>query len=327
MTIDVVIVNYRTGPLVVDTLASLAPEARDHPGLRVVVADNASPDDSLAVIRDAVTARGWASWVTVHATGRNAGFGAGNNAGARAAAQARGESADLVWFLNPDTLVKPGCVAEILAFMSAHPRVGVLGTRLLNADERTIDWSAHREPSPLGELEWAANLGPVSRLLANAAMSSPPPATPAACDWVSGASMIVRRQTLADTHGFDEGFFLYFEEVDLCRRARNGGWEVWFAPSPTVVHLEGQSTGITETRRRRPAFWYQSRRRYFTKHRGVMGLVFADICWAAGRTLNVCKRILRRPADTRDPLNLTSDLLLGDLRAILLGRSLHAPPP
>lgn len=327
MTIDVVIVNYRTGPLVIDTLVSLEPEARLHPGLRAIVVDNASPDESLALIQTAVAQRGWTAWVTVHATGRNAGFGAGNNAGARAGTQSRGQPADLVWFLNPDTLVQPGCVAQIIDFMAANPHVGVLGTRLLDADRTVTDWSAHREPSPLGELEWAANFGPVSRLLSRSAMNYPPPDAPSACDWVSGASMVVRRETLQAVDGFDEGFFLYFEEVDLCRRAREAGWQVWFHPVPAVVHLEGQSTGITETRRRRPAFWYQSRRRYFTKHRGVAGLILADACWATGRCVHLLKRTLRPGGLNRNPLKLTSDLLLGDLSAIVRRRTMHAPPP
>ena len=82
--------------------------------------------------------------------------------------------------------------------------------------------------------------------------------------------------------GFDEGFFLYFEEIDLCKRVRNAGWKVAYEPRTAVVHLEGQTTGVQGSRPR-PGYWYASRRRFFMKHRGASALVAADALWLAGR--------------------------------------------
>ncbi len=317
----IVIVNYRTAALATDCLRSLAPQVGDLAGGRVLVVDNDSGDGSREAIAAAVAGAGWQDWVQVFAGGRNGGFSFGNNIGIRAALAAA-PAPECILLLNPDTVVRPGAIKALVAFMRAHPQVGIVGSQLENATGG-IDCSAHRTPSPLGELDAGARLGPLSRLLARYVVSPPVRQQAHACDWVSGASMLVRRRVFDDIGPMDEGFFLYFEEVDFCRRAGAAGWQVWYEPKSRVLHLEGASTGIRSKARRRAGYWYDSRRRFFVKHHGVAGLLLADTLWAIGRLSFLLRRALRlggRNDAHADPHRFMFDLLWGDLRALLAGR-------
>lgn len=316
----VVIVNYRTAVLAVDCLRALAAQTDDLGGGRVLVVDNASGDGSAEIIAAAIAEHGWSDWAEVLPEARNGGFAYGNNAGIRAALAApRGP--DFLLLLNPDTIARPGAIGALVAFMHDHPRAGIAGSRLENA-AGGVDCSAHRDHSPLSELDDAARLGPLTRLLHRHAVSPPVRNEAHACDWVSGASLMIRREVIEAIGPMDEGYFLYFEEVDYCRRARDAGWSVWYVPASRVVHLEGASTGIRDAARRRPGYWYASRRRYFAKHYGIAGLLAADVLWALGRASYLLRRALRLGGQTpaRDPKWFMADLLLGDVWAVLSGR-------
>lgn len=316
----IVIVNYRTAELTLGCLRSLAPQVGDLGGGRVVVVDNASGDGSETRLADAIRREGWSDWARLLPQARNGGFAFGNNAGIRAALGGW-EGADLVWLLNPDTVVRPGTLRQLLEAMAGHPEAGIVGSGLENA-RGGRECSAHRFPSPLGELEGTARTGPVSRLLERHAVSFPPRDEAHACDWVSGASMLIRREVLEQVGPMDEGYFLYFEEVDYCCRAREAGWTVWYAPQARVLHLEGAATGIAAGSRRRAAYWYDSRRRFFTRRYGRLGLLAADALWAAGRGLHLSRRALGLSGrdGPKDPRWYSFDLLWGDLRALLGSR-------
>ncbi|MEO5881838.1 MAG: glycosyltransferase family 2 protein [Caldimonas sp.] len=320
-SLHVVIVNYRTGRLAVDCLQSLAPMVHDLHGGRVVVVDNDSGDDSVDLIRCAIAERCWSGWAELHALPRNGGFAYGNNA---AIARVRELDPDFgaVLLLNPDTVASPGLFIHLAEGLRANFGVGIVGAAIEN-ENGIAQCSAHRQPSPLTELDSAAQLGPLSRWLAG---SSPLPGVPSEtaheCDWVSGACMAVRREVLEAIGPMDEGFFLYFEEVDFCLRARRAGWSCWFIPAARIRHFEGASTGIRVSRRRRPSYWYSSRRRFFVKAYGVAGLLAADLMWAFGRLSLVTRRALRlggRAGCDSEPTRYAFDLLGGDLRAIANG--------
>jgi N-acetylglucosaminyl-diphospho-decaprenol L-rhamnosyltransferase len=316
----VVVVNYRTGRLAVDCVASLAAEGAALRGGRVVIVDNDSGDDSLSVLGAAVAERGWSSWVEVLALPRNGGFAYGNNA---AIARVREIAPDFaaVVLLNPDTIAHAGTVARLIDHLDRHPRVGIAGAAIEDGHGvRAV--SAHAMPSPLGELEAAAQLGVLSRVLARRVVSPSPRQASHACDWVSGACMAIRREVLDAIGPFDEGFFLYYEEVDFCRRASQAGWSCWFVADALVVHFEGASTGIKEARRRLPAYWFASRRRFFVKAYGVLGLLAADALWLLGRASLVARRALGfggRSGAGEEPIGMTRDLLGGDVKALFAG--------
>jgi N-acetylglucosaminyl-diphospho-decaprenol L-rhamnosyltransferase len=319
-SVFVVIVNYRTGRFVVDCLASLAAQISDLRGGRVIVVDNDSGDDSLTVIAGAIATRQWSHWAEVIALPRNGGFAYGNNA---AIGRARQLAPDFraVILLNPDTLARAGVVARLIGHLDAYPDAGIAGAAIDNeVGERAI--SAHAMPTPLGELEGAAELGVLSRLLRRYAVSPPPRDVSHACDWVSGACMAIRREVLDAIGPFDERFFLYYEEVDFCRRAARAGWSCWFVADARVVHFEGASTRIREPRRRLPAYWFASRRRFFLKSYGVLGLLAADVLRCVGRASLLLRRTLGvggRQSVASEPLRATRDLVASDLRALVAG--------
>lgn len=319
MKLQIVIVNYRSAKLVGDCLHSLFGERDSSCDWGVVVVDNASGDDSVPQLSHLLEAECWGDWVKLSPQARNGGFSFGNNVGIRLCLDS-GEMPEYFMLLNPDTVVRPGAIRALIEFLDTHPSVGIAGSLLENPNG-TVDCSAHQMPSPLGELEGAARLGVLSRLLKKHRVSPPLQSHSHKCDWVSGAAMIVRRQVIEEIGLMDERFFLYFEEVDYCARAKKSGWECWYVPESRVMHLEGAATGIQAVAKRRPAYWYDSRRRFFVKHQGVVGLFLSDFFWVIGRLSYLFRRLVRLGAQgvNRDPKYFMFDLLWGDLRALFAG--------
>jgi len=319
-SIWIVIVNFRTSDLTIDCLRSLSKQVADLSNLHLVVVDNSSGDDSVLKITNAIESERWSSWVEVMPLDRNGGFAFGNNASIRQAL-ASTHLIDYVMLLNPDTIPLPGAIKALVDFMDTNPDAGIAGSQLVNT-KGGVECSAHNFPSPLNELNGGARLGVLSRLLSLKETSAAQTISHQ-CDWVSGASMIIRRQLLEDIDLMDEEYFLYFEEVDFCHRAYQAGWECWYVPDSRVIHLEGASTDICSTAKRRAGYWYDSRRRFFVKHYGISGLAVADVLWALGRSTYLLRRSLNLGASgnhNNDPKYFMFDLLWGDLRAILTGR-------
>jgi N-acetylglucosaminyl-diphospho-decaprenol L-rhamnosyltransferase len=312
----VIIVNYRSARLVVDCLHSLAPEVRDNPGMRVVIVDNASGDDSVAVLRQAIREAGW-TWADVVLLDRNGGFAFGNNAAVRRLLT-DSEPPDFIWLLNPDTIVRPGAACPLIDLLTSHPNVGIVGGGLEDLDG-TRQTSAFRFPTIPGELEITLRLGVVTRLLERFRIPVPPTGRAHRTDWVNGASMMVRRAVFETVGLMDEGYFLYFEETDFCRRARRAGWDVWHEPASRVVHLEGQTTGVTganRTMKRRPGYWFDSRTRYFRKHLGWTAAFLADVVHVAGLFgWKVYSRVRGKPDP--DPPHLLPDFATHAVRSWL----------
>ena len=274
-------------------------------------------------LRAVIDSERWQRWASLLPLDRNGGFAYGNNAGIRKALQSVCR-VDYVMLLNPDTIAHDGAISALVDFMDSHRYVGMAGSLLLNA-EGVAESSAHQTLSPLGELVSGARLDILSRALQRYAVTPPIRLTAHECDWVSGASMIVRREVFENIGLLDEGYFLYFEEADFCLRAQKGGWKIWYVPDSRVAHFEGASTGIRSVVRRRPQYWYDSRRRYFVKHFGVPGLILADALWAVGRTTLTLRRMLwlGTGGNVQDPKWFAFDLLWSDLRSLVSGTILQ----
>jgi GT2 family glycosyltransferase len=305
----VAIVNYRTPVLTVECLRSLAAERGRVPWLRAVVADAASGDDSVAAIGAAIAREGFAGWASLAPLPRNGGFAYGNNAVLAPALRAA-EPPDYLMLLNPDTVVRPGAVAALVAFLEAHPAVGIAGSRL-EGPGGELQHSAFRVPGVLSELEFGLRLGWVSRLLARWSVSAPPRVEAHETGWVSGAALMVRREVFERVGLLDEGYFLYFEELDFCLRAARAGWPSWHVPESRVVHLAGQSTGLSGahgTPDRWPSHWFESRRRFFLKSFSPAKALAADLAFAAGFALWRIRRRLQRRPDT-DPPHFLADFV------------------
>ena len=319
-SVFVVIVNYRTGSLTIDCLASLASEVVDLRGGKVIVVDNASGDGSAALISDAILERGWQGWAELIELPRNGGFAYGNNHAIR---RARSHQPSLlaVVCLNPDTRVLPGAIALLIDALERRPDAGIIGSSIEDEHGR-VQRTAHPFHSPWSELDSGAQFGLITRLVGKRSLGRPVGQRAEACDWVSGACMAVRTEVFDRIGMLDEGYFLYFEETDFCLRARRAGWSCWYVPEARVIHFEGASTGIRDARRRRAAYWFDSRRRFFARAHGILGLIAADLLWSIGRASFVVRRGLGlggAPKGGPEPARFAFDLLTGDAKAILRG--------
>ncbi len=316
MRLEVIIVNYRTSGEAEACLRSLAREAPQSGQFHVTVVDNASGDDSATRLNRRRHCEGW-TWMRLMCLKQNLAFGGGNNTAIHQSLAAA-DPPDAFLLLNPDTVVRPGAVETLVAFLDRHTQAGIVGAQLEDANGR-LQPSARLRPTPWSELLAGTRLGILSRILNRHRVNLPLGTKPTRCDWVSGAAMLIRRQTLEDVGGFDEGFFLYFEELDLCLRALNAGWEVWHHPEARVVHAEGAATGIG-SRGRKPVYWFDSRRRYLVKHHGLSGLVLADLLWGIGHATYWIRRRLGLVRSKQEDIpRLAYDLLTRDLRAVLRG--------
>ncbi len=289
LDIAVVIVTYKTARLTIDALRSLESERRV-PDLRIraIVVDNASGD--LPEIAQAVSQNTWSSWVSLVAAPKNGGFAYGNNLGIEHAYLEREPA--YVYLLNPDAQVRPGAIAELARFLEARPDVGIAGSSFERPDGN--DWPiAFRFPTRLSEVEAGLQWGLVTRLLHRWVVVRRMTNSPQQVDWISGASMLIRRAVLESIGGLDENYFLYFEETDFCYRARRAGFSTWYVPQSRVMHMGGQSTLATDSGspKRLPAYWFESRRRYFAVTLGVRGAIAVDVAALVAHSLGALKRI------------------------------------
>lgn len=304
MKLLTVILNYRSTDLTIDCLRSLREEIVSTPGFRAAVLENDSGGDAVERLTRAIAENGWGEWVTLGASEVNLGFTGGNNRLIREAL-ASSDPPEYFLLLNSDTRVEPRALSALVELLDGHPRAGIAGSTLLSPAGE-VQASPFRFGGIASELQRGMRLGALSRLLAPWAVVMPTPAAACAVDWVSGASMILRRTMLDEIGLLDEGLFTYYDDVDLCLRAHRAGWETWYVPASRVVHLEGASSGITEVARRRPPYWFDARRRFLLKNHGAVHAALADAAYLAGlATWRLRRRLQRRP-DT-DPPHLLAD--------------------
>ncbi|MDR7423230.1 MAG: glycosyltransferase family 2 protein [Armatimonadota bacterium] len=297
-----VIVNYRTAELAAEAARALLAEIGDWPHARVVIVDNCSKDGSMEILGSAILQAPLKGKVRLVESARNGGYGYGNNLALRANLDGSdgGPRADYYYLLNPDAFPRPGAVRTLVEFLAATPHAGIAGSYIEGPDG-TPHHTAFRFPSLGSELEAGLALGLASRLLADWVVPLPIPERRCQVDWLAGASMLIRRQVLETVGLFDEEFFLYYEEVDLCRRALQAGFPTYYLRDSVVTHIGSVSTGMKETGRRMPRFWFDSRRHYLRKHHGVGYQRACDLAYAAGRGLWEVRRRLQRKPDSGPP--------------------------
>lgn len=303
------IIMYRDAQLTLDCLHSIEQEIAHLPGSRVVVVDNGSGGDEAEFIETAIKKNDWSAWARLVRSEINRGFAAGNNIVLRENLAAE-DPAEFVLLLNPDTLVRPGAFRELLAFMDEHPKVGIAGSRCEDPDG-TPQVCCFRFPNMFSELALYLRMGIVDRLLHRRLTKVPFSDEAHPIDWVSGASMIMRERVVREIGLMDEAYFLYYEETDFSLRAQKMGWECWHVPSSHIVHLVGQSTGVslrTDAPKRRPTFWFDSRRRFFLKHYGILYSILTDLLSIGGFSLWRLRRVLQRKPDL-DPPHFLKDLI------------------
>jgi N-acetylglucosaminyl-diphospho-decaprenol L-rhamnosyltransferase len=280
------LLNWKTPDLTLRALDTLLPDiraqnARDGVSARVCIVDNDSGDGSLEKIAQGVLARAADDVVDVVASGRNGGYGFGNNVALRRGLHSQ-PPYDYFYLLNSDAFVEQNALSTMIDFLERNADVGIAGGYIHGPDGIAHPGAFHF-PTIWSEIESSVRLSPVSKLLRDKIVPRPvPDRTIDDVDWVPGASMLLRRSVLETIGLFDETFFLYFEETDLCHRARKAGFKVAFVREASVTHLEGASTGIKNLEKRTPQYLLDSRRYYFLKHHGRGYLWAANFAYAAG---------------------------------------------
>jgi len=226
MKFSVLIVNYASWPLTLRCIDSLR-ETR-YGDFEIVVIDN-----------DAVEPPELPSGVRLIRNKENVGFAGAHNKGIAAS------NGDPVVLINPDTVVERDFFEHLEGFVSKNPRAGISGPRIVDS-EGHLQLSARREISALsgflGRTSLLTRLFPKSSLVKSQFPAVTDQTHPTSVDWVSGACMVIRRETLRDVGPLDERFFMYFEDADLCRRARAAGWLVYYLPEVEIVHQTGSSS-------------------------------------------------------------------------------------
>lgn len=310
-----VLLNWRTPQMTLQA-AEAALTALDGIDGALVIVDNASGDGSEQVMADAVRARGWdrgPQAVRVLQSGRNGGFGAGNNFGIRAGLP-DGSLPDYVYILNSDAFPAPDAIRALLTHLETHPDVGFAGS-FIHGPDGLPHRTAFRFPSAAGEFEAQLRFGPVSRLLRRHIVAQPIPQATTRVDWLAGASLMMRRSVLDRIGLFDETFFLYFEETDLCRRAALAGWPTDYVVESRVTHIGSVSTGM-KTWQRIPGFWLDSRWHYFVKNHGSAYAVAATLAAVAGGVLWRARLLIQRK-DRGDPPRYLRDMVAHHARALM----------
>ncbi len=315
-----IILNYKTPEMTLESVAA-ARVAMAHLDGEICVVDNDSQDGSFEEIHAHIKNSGWENPenntpVRVLQSGHNGGFGAGNNYGIRAGF-ADGSKPDLFYILNSDAFPAPDAIEKLLGCLKITPKAGFAGS-YIHGPSGEAHITAFRFPTIASEFEGAAQLGLISRLLGRFTVPLPMPENTQAVDWLAGASMLMRREVLDEIGLFDEKFFLYFEETDLCRRAANAGWKTIYVHDSAVAHIGSVSTGMKNWKRI-PEYWYDSRLHYFTKNHGHIYAGLATLAHALGVIICRLKRMAKRDRVDNPPYFLRN-LLKHYFKSLAFGR-------
>lgn len=295
--VTAVVVTYQSAGTLGPLLAS-AQRCHAASALEFVFVDNGSTDGTPETLADQV------DWATVIATGLNNGFGRGCNIGLDTV------TTRYTLFLNPDAQIEPEDVNALVAFMDAHPKVGIAGPATLCGDvakEQTwwqvtsdlpTPWSIFRAnvpllPAPLKSKKIRPELGAFQT------------------GWVCGAIFMIRTDLARRLGGFDPRFFLYWEEMDLCRRAQDIGFETWAVGSAIGRHICGASSNDDATRVAGciGEHFYQSRRHYLIKHHGWTAATVAELGEYVLLWLRTCVDLVRGKGRARIQPRLQAPLL------------------
>lgn len=290
--LQTIILNYKTADMTLKSAEAALVEMEGIPG-GITIVDNDSQDGSFELLKDAVSERGWDrdNRVTVIQSGHNGGFGAGNNVGIRAGLPG-GVKPDYVYILNSDAFPDTGSIKVLIDYLDTHPDAGLVGSYIHGPDG---DWhcTIFRFPSVWSEIEHGIQFGPVTRMLKKHVVPMDLPEDPQEVDWTAGASLMMRRDVLDQIGLFDETFFLYFEETDLCRRAKQAGWPTVYLPASHVTHIGSVSTGM-KAWKRMPGYWFDSRWHYFSKNHGPLYAGGATLAFVTSRSLLRLRRLIER---------------------------------
>lgn len=302
---SIIIVSFNTREILRACLTRVFAVTQDLP-IEVIVVDNASRDQSADMVAQDFPA------VRLIRSDTNLGFAAANNRGFEIA------TGDYLLLLNPDALLEPGALQRALQHIEANPRIGMGGGLLLDKSGARQP-SARAFPSLLNEflvLSGLAHRFPHSRFFGRFDRTWDCSEQPAEVDWVPGAFALIRRQALQDVQGFDERFFLYYEEVDMCRRLRAAGWAIWYWPDVVIRHWGGESSKTVETldfssSGSQLTLWrMRSQLLYYRKHHGPLTAWLVSRLETGWHRLRACRASARGQQPKRAESQRVAHLML-----------------
>jgi N-acetylglucosaminyl-diphospho-decaprenol L-rhamnosyltransferase len=256
--LSIIIVSWNVRALLRDCLRSIVAH-RGALAVQIIVVDSGSADGTAEMVAEEFPA--------VHLIARpdNVGFPKGNNLGLAVA------NGRFLLLLNPDTVVLEGALPTAVAYLEQHPAVGMVGCQLLNGDG-SVQSSRRRFPTwatAVFESTWLQPYAPANLLRHYYAADLPDDET-AEVDWVMGAFLLTRPEVVAQVGGMDEGYFMYSEELDWCKRIKLAGWGVMYLPTAQVIHYQGKSSEQASTLRH--IHFNRAKLRYFGKYHGRMAM-------------------------------------------------------
>lgn len=260
VNLSIIIVSWNVRDLLRRCLHSISVPNTQYPtpNTQLIVVDNASSDGSVEMLRDEFPA------VQVIANSENRGFTAANNQGLTVA------QGCYLLLLNPDTEVVGDALATMVGYLEEHPEVGALGP-LLRYPDGCLQSSRRRFPTlatALVESTVVQEWWPDNRFLRRYYLADTPNDVVQPVDWLVGACLLVRRKAYEQAGGLDEGFFMYSEEMDWCKRIKDAGWLIVYLPTATVIHHEGKSSEQVVAARH--IHFQSSKVRYFRKYHGPL---------------------------------------------------------
>ena len=294
--VAVVIVNYRTPDLAKTCVEAVSRSRSGFRDLRVMLVDGGSADGSAEKLAQFVQQSDLGKWVDLLALAVNGGFGWANNQAILRLLQGS-HPPDYIHLLNPDAEVDKEAIAWLARYLTDNPTTGAVGSQLLDPDG-SLSGSAFVFPSVGSEFARGAQTKLLERLFRIKPISIETN-KPVEVDWVTGASVMFRVAALRDVGLFDEGFFLYHEEVELMWRLRKAGWVVATEPRSRVWHVGGVATGISnrvgggKPAPRKPIYLYRSRARFFGLAHGRTSALLAFTAWLVGHAFLRLRRVLR----------------------------------
>lgn len=287
--LSIIIINYKTPQLTMAVLESLEGEI-DPLNMQVVLIENGSQDNSKEILTQWIEDHQADSWIRLIHIDKNKGFSGGNNTGINEV------EATYYLLLNSDTIIRKGAISSLLKTARLNSDAGLISPRLESKDG-TPQESCFRFHSPISELLYSAKTSFLTNIFAKYVIAYPVKHIADHYQWTSFACVLIKAEVIDQIGFLDEGFFMYFEDVEFSHRAFKAGWHILNQPEARVAHLRGGSSplkSLINQRKRLPLYFYESRTRYFYMIYGRSGLLAANLFWSAGAVIAFSRRLVSK---------------------------------
>lgn len=285
--LSIIIVNYKTPQLTIDCINTLKDQL-DHQRDHIVIVDNNSGGDDVTILSQWIENSNSSDYITLIPAPENGGFSYGNNIGIKAV------EAEYYLLANADTLFRPNSIESLISATEKYPEAGMISCRLefLDGEPQISTFNFH---TPFSEMIDSANTSVITRMLNSYIVPQENSSEVTYPQWVAFACVLIKDEVFEKIGYLDEDFFMYYEDVDFCRRATNANFPIVCWPHAHVVHLQGQSSGVNKPgteNKRLPSYYYQSRTLYYRKNYGVLGPFIANVFWHLGRSISLLRELL-----------------------------------